>query len=124
MLYTLLQTPSPIGGPSDWSQFGLIGLVVFALFMALFSFGGFVVTRFNRIEDSRSKQDDQRQEFLEKMLEQHVTERTEWKATMVQECREHSEQIRQITDRAAKAIDNNTVAFHDLQKQIAKNHPV
>lgn len=66
-----------IGTAHDWSEYGLAGLVIFALF----TFGGVIVASvcfyLNRLEKNREKNDNIRQSFLETCLCDHRTERAE-----------------------------------------------
>ena len=112
------QTPSAIGSPGDWSQFGLIGLVVFALFVLLFSFGSFMVQRFGKLEDARNKADEQRQAFLEKCLLEHRQERDETRQQMRRDSEENANALKELMNKTLQAIDDNTLAFRDAQSDI------
>jgi hypothetical protein len=65
-----------LGDPSGWAEFGLIGLVVFALF-TIGSAGGWVLFK-----------------FIEKLLDGHRDERSEWKK---QDDEVHSKTVNAIT---------------------------
>jgi len=114
----LAQTPSPIGTPADWSQFGLIGLVVFALFALLFSFGWFIVGRFGKMEDARNKAEDQRQSFLESCLAEHKQERRDMNQQMRQDAIDNRAALAVLTERTLKALDDNSDAFRAVQTEI------
>jgi len=93
-----------IGNADQWGQYGgILGLVIFALFLLLGSLATAVLWRFIKAEDAR-------QEFFERVLKNHEAERNAWQ---------------NIARDAVTAITSNTSAtdsfraeLSDMSKQI------
>ena len=91
------QMPS-IGSPDLWSQFGLAGLVIFALFVGFF---GLVFC----VMKTQSGRDDKHQEFLDKLLEKHVNERSEWRKDADAKTVQYTQSLDRLTTASVAVID-------------------
>lgn len=95
---------APFGGADTWAQFGLAGLVIFALFGFLYVMAKSLIDRVNRSET-------QKQAFLNQMLQQHQTERQEW--------RNDSEKSREAHTAAIEKLSKATVdALHEVRVEL------
>lgn len=85
---------SALGDPVLWSQFGLPGLVIFALFLGCLIFTGWVVR------------------YVNTLTKMHAAERREWRQEMREDRKESTD-----------AAHNMSRALTDLQSVLEKMKP-
>ena len=84
-----------IGSPDTWAQFGLAGLVIFALFTALVTIVIFTIKRLDKIDKRNTDA------YLTQSSE-HRTERREWR-----------EGSNRQADRFENALNNIAIGMRD-----------
>lgn len=89
-----------IGDPSPWAQFGLAGLVIFALFVVLL-----FVLRF-AFEQHKS------------LNESHKEERVEWRIESGQERKENRELLKEIASKNTEAMKEVTSELRSLHEKV------
>ena len=108
----MLQIPSPFGTTDAWAQFGLAGLVIFALFGCLYLIGNALISRMNTTETER-------QQFIQKMMEQHRTERQEWRSDFEKSREAHTVALEKLTTATVDAlheVKDELTALRTLQE--------
>lgn len=84
-----------VGNPVDWAQFGLAGLVIFALFSVLIIVGKLTIDKMAATTIEVSKNNDI-------LAARHHDERKEWRMSDMEARRIHTETLREI------ALDHQT----------------
>lgn len=100
-----------IGDASLWNEYGLPGLVIFAGFAIFFWFGRSVLKRNEAAEKEH-------QAFLDRLLETHRAERSEWRIDADRTHREHQQMLEGLHERTLEVCEKNTAAFADLVHEI------
>jgi aminoglycoside phosphotransferase family enzyme len=90
-----------------WQQFGLPGLVIFALFTLIGYIGRYIVLN---LLDSQKQQIDRmsedHKEYINKLLEMHKSEREEWLSTYKSSTQETNIVITELTKVVSRISQN------------------
>ncbi len=103
------QIPTPFGGTETWAQFGLAGLVIFALFVCLYLLGKALINRMNKSEEER-------QNFLKDLMSQHRTERQEWRMDFERNREAHTAALEKLSNATVDAIQGVQTELVALRK--------
>lgn len=108
----LVQTMPSIGDVTLWEKYGLTGLMLFALFVSLFALAGAFVWFGKRVLSSNDKAAVKAQEFLDDVMDQHRSERAEWR-----------DDIKDMHQRTIDVCERNTEACNALATEIRARRP-
>ena len=100
-----------IGDASLWNEYGLPGLVIFAGFATFFWFGRSVLKRNEAAEKEH-------QAFLDRLLETHRVERSEWREDADRRGKEQHDMLRDLHERSLEVCEKNTAAVAQLVQEI------
>lgn len=94
-----MKNPS-IGSPDVWAEFGLQGLVIFALFSILIGVLWFMLKRFDTI-------DVRHNEAIKGIYKAHKEERDEWRENSVRHADKLEQALTRLTDGIRDTRRNN-----------------
>lgn len=95
---------NPFGDAHLWAQFGLAGLVLFAMFV-----GVFLILRW--VFRQSEKADIAHHQLVEQLMKRHADERAEWRQDTEESYQQHTEALRTLTK---STID----ALHELREEL------
>jgi hypothetical protein len=98
-----------------WSEFGLAGMVIGALFFGAYFIIKWILSFVNSLAEQHAKERNEWQSFSSMQLEQHRNERNEWRDEIVLINKTQSDNI----DKVCEAISKNitSIALRDVSKK-------
>ena len=103
MSITLAQSTTMIGGPELWGQLGgILGLIVFTMFVGVFFILRWVFSR-------SEQQDNRQQKFLDDLMSAHRAEREADRQERREEHRERDERFEALILRSTGVMENVSV---------------
>ncbi len=87
---------------NGWSEFGLAGLVIGALFSGLFFMARWITGFVSKVADIHFKERDEWKSWGTRQLDLHRTEREEWKSQISECTSDHRKAMGDLTDAVNK----------------------